>query len=247
MFHGCYSVLLFLLYYRFDKHFVTHHDLVNTWLFVLVEAEADHVSFLEVVIVEVFGQLLLSSLVVRLSSPDLEFDNVLLPEIVDDNVRSGQVACLCLTVIIAYAVDDRAKVGEENLSTIVLHELVIISRTVELVEVNAESLQEMAHIDNAIVDELVLLIFAKLIDGRWFVLRNIIIVQPGLEYAAGNLRCAHFFFHEVEHDGYVDILIVIVERHSLATEYNGFHHVGKSWELSQFLLHIIKERIALFE
>lgn len=56
---------------RLNEHFIAHHDLMNIWLFVLVETETDHVAHLEVVVVKVFGQLLFASLVVRLSAPYL--------------------------------------------------------------------------------------------------------------------------------------------------------------------------------
>ena len=65
--------------------------------------------------------------------------------------------------------------------TSVFHELVIIARTVDLVKVSAEAFDQTAHVDAAVVDELRLLVFVRLVDRRSLVKGDKVIVEPGLE------------------------------------------------------------------
>ena len=70
----------------------------------------------------------LTTFVIRLSSPDFQLYYILLTEIIYDEVGTSEVTCLGFAVVIAYAVDNRAKVCEENLSAVVLNKLTLLYR-----------------------------------------------------------------------------------------------------------------------
>ena len=105
---------------------------MHTGQLVLVEAEAEHKARLQMVVVEILAELLLATLVVSVAPPYLQLHDILLAEIVDDHIRSGQVAHLRLTIVVADAIDDRTEVSEEYLAAVVLHELVIMTRAIKL-------------------------------------------------------------------------------------------------------------------
>jgi hypothetical protein len=60
----------------------------------LVEVEAQHVAGREVPVVQVLADLPLAVRVVARAAPDLQLDDVLLPQVVHDNVGAGLVPSL---------------------------------------------------------------------------------------------------------------------------------------------------------
>ena len=72
------------------------------------------------VIVEVFDQLLFSAFVVGFPAPYLHFDDVLMPEVIDNHVGAQVVAGTGFDIIIPDAVDDRLDVKHEVLAAFFL-------------------------------------------------------------------------------------------------------------------------------
>ncbi len=69
-------------------------------LFFLVEVETQHVANVQMPVIKVFNNLFFSRFVISVSTPDLQFNYILLPEIIHDYIRTRLIACLCLNVII---------------------------------------------------------------------------------------------------------------------------------------------------
>jgi len=120
----------------------------------LVEAETQQVALLEIEVFEVTAELLLATFVVGVAAPDLQFYHVLFAQIVNDHVHAVQVTRLLFDVITAYTIDNRAQIGQENPATVLLEEPVILIHVEGLVHVDTKTLQEVLHVDDAIVDEL---------------------------------------------------------------------------------------------
>jgi hypothetical protein len=119
-----------------------------------------------VVVVEIIGQLLFAPLVITVSSPYLQFHDILTSTVVYDDISARQVAGLCFAVVIANAIDDRPKVCEEQLSSIVLHKAIVMARTEGLVEVVGESLYYPPHIKFSVMDELIVVFLSLSKDFR---------------------------------------------------------------------------------
>ena len=135
---------------------IEHNGRQQPWLLTLIETERQEVTRLEIEVFEIVTELLLSSLIIGIASPYLEFNNILLPKVVDDYVHTFAVAGLSLDVVVTDAVDDGTKIGEEDLTTILFEELVVLVHREGLVDVCDELLEKTRHVDDAVMDELVL-------------------------------------------------------------------------------------------
>ena len=58
------------------------------------------------IVVEILGQLLFPSLVVLISMPYLEFNDKLLSEIINNDIRAPLIPCLRFDIVISCSVDD---------------------------------------------------------------------------------------------------------------------------------------------
>ena len=113
------------------------------------------------IIVEVFAELFFAAFIIGISSPYFQFNDILLPKIIDDYIGASQVTSLCLAVIVAHTINDGAQICEEYLASIVLYKFIVVSWTVNFVEVNAESFHQMSHIEIAIMYEMSFINFSK--------------------------------------------------------------------------------------
>ena len=181
-------------------------------LFFLVEAKTEEIAFLQVEIFEIAAELFLSTLIVCVTSPYLQFDDVLFTEIVDDYIHSVMVTCLFFDMVAANAVDDRTQVGEEHLASIVLNELVVTIHLVRLVHVIDETSKKTWNIKNSIVDELVLVGHALYEVCRVLVLRDKILVEPDFKHTTCNGKGTILLLDKVKHQSQIRSLVVVIER-----------------------------------
>lgn len=72
----------------------------------LIKIICEHISCVEVIVVDVICKLSLAVLVINLPSPDLQCNDKALSEIVDHDVHALIVSYAALDVVVAGAVDD---------------------------------------------------------------------------------------------------------------------------------------------
>ena len=94
------------LHHAFDNFLVADLYRFHAALFVPVKTETHEVALLGMVKIGMARDLILTASVVRIPTPYLEFDNILISEVVDDDIRPCLIAGLALDIIIADAVDD---------------------------------------------------------------------------------------------------------------------------------------------
>ena len=70
-------------------------------------------------------QLFFTTLVIGVSSPNLQFNYIADSQIIDNHIHTIIITCLSLNIIITYPIDNRTQVSKEDLSAIFLQKLVI--------------------------------------------------------------------------------------------------------------------------
>lgn len=76
--------------------------------FIFIETEGYEITCLLVLEFEIFRQLVLPFVVVAVTSPYLQLDDIFVVIIVDDEISTGFIARLSLNVVVASAIDDGA-------------------------------------------------------------------------------------------------------------------------------------------
>ena len=76
----------------------------------LVEVEAQHVARRQSEVVQILPDLFFAVFIIARTAPDLELNDILLPQLVDDDVCPLLVPGLRLDIVIAGTIDDRPKV-----------------------------------------------------------------------------------------------------------------------------------------
>ncbi len=112
---------------------------------------------------------------------------------------------------------------------------------------HTETFQQVAHVEIAVMDEMSLVVFSLLIDGSLFCVGDEQVIEPRLEDAAIDKGCPLIFLDKIEHDGDVDVPVVIIERHTFTAEDDSLQGLCKSREVTHLLLHVIKQGVMLFE
>lgn len=79
---------------------------MHTALLIFVEIKTEQITFINMIIVQIFGQLFLALLIVFIAVPDFHLDDILLSEIVNDHICTSLVTGLCFDIIVSYAVDN---------------------------------------------------------------------------------------------------------------------------------------------
>ena len=105
--------------------------------------------------IEVFKKLIFAALVVTVAAPNLHLDDVLSAVIVDNHIGASKVACLCLDVIIACAVDDWTNIKHKIFATLFLLEIQIFV-AVNITEMLGEFFKDFVHFEGLAIDELAL-------------------------------------------------------------------------------------------
>lgn len=97
-----------------DEFFAFYEDFVDAGLLGLIEGETDKVTGGEVVIVEVLGKLLFTTLVIGIATSNLQFDNILMGQIVNDNIRASFITGFGFYIVITYPINNRTKIQQEQ-------------------------------------------------------------------------------------------------------------------------------------
>ena len=95
---------------------------VNARLLVFVEIETQHITCRKAEIIKILTDLFLSFGIIARPAPYLQFYNILLPQIIDNNVRSGLISGLGFNIIITCAINDWLQIEQELLSSFFLFE-----------------------------------------------------------------------------------------------------------------------------
>ena len=92
---------------------VVQFDGMHTALLIFVEIETEQISLVDVVIVQILRQLLLTLCIVFITVPDFQFNDVLLSKIVNDHIRTSLITGLCLNIVVSRAVYDWSQIKQE--------------------------------------------------------------------------------------------------------------------------------------
>lgn len=90
---------------------------LHTLFFVLIEIEAQHITGIQVPVIEIFFDLLLPIRVIPWPPPYLQLDDVLLSEIIDYDVHPGLIAGLGFNIVVPCSVNDRLQIQEKLFSS----------------------------------------------------------------------------------------------------------------------------------
>ena len=90
---------LIRLHGSFKQDFISDLHPFYTLYLVLIEVEAQHISGVQIPVIQVFADLLFSRSVISLAPPDLQFNNVLLSQIIDNHIGSCLIPGLRFDII----------------------------------------------------------------------------------------------------------------------------------------------------
>lgn len=86
------------LYNSLNYRSAVQFDGVHTALLIFVEIEAKQIAFINMIIVQIFGQLLFSLRVIFIAVPDFQFNDILFSQIVNDHISTSLVTGLCFDI-----------------------------------------------------------------------------------------------------------------------------------------------------
>ena len=115
-------------------------------------------------------------------------------------------------MVAAYSIDDRAQVGEEHFACIVLYEFGVMINFICLVHVNDKTLQEVSHVYDAVLDELVLVNLSLLIDDGVLFFFEKQVIKTSLHDSACHGNFTILIYNVVKHGCYLDVLLVRIIR-----------------------------------
>ena len=104
---------MFTLYDSLDKAFAVDYDFLNADLFFLIKVKTEHISGLQVIVIQIIYNLIFSTGIIFVSTPYFCFNHILFAAIIYDNICSSQTAGTGLYIIISYSVDNGAKIKEK--------------------------------------------------------------------------------------------------------------------------------------
>ena len=131
------------LYNRLYDFLVTNDYLINARFLVLVETEANYIARAEVIIIKIFAQLLFSTFIIGIASPNLEFNDILIAKIVDYDICACHITCLRFTIVVADSVYYRSQISEKNYSAIALKEFSVLHRIIYLIKMPDETFKQL--------------------------------------------------------------------------------------------------------
>ena len=110
------------LNHSFIQKLIANMNQVNSSFLLLVEVEAQHIPCRKTIVIKILADLFLALGIVARAAPDLQLDDILLPQIIDDHIGSGLISGLCFDIIVSCAVDNRLQIQQELLSSVLLFE-----------------------------------------------------------------------------------------------------------------------------
>ncbi len=73
---------------RFHKNLISQLQFPNTDVFLFVKAETQHISLIQMIIIQIIPKLLLTPCMVGITTPYFEFDYILSAMIIDNHIRT---------------------------------------------------------------------------------------------------------------------------------------------------------------
>lgn len=136
-------------YHSFRNLFSSDENIMDANLLVTVEVKAEQISLVDVIIVKISQQLLFPAFIVFFSMPDFHFDDILFPAIINDDIRSSQIPCSGLDIVISDSVDDRFEIEQEILPPLFFQEF-FVTTAIDFCKMNHKFLQNSSHIQMSI-------------------------------------------------------------------------------------------------
>lgn len=98
--HFLFGFPQFPLNYRFHNHLSAYPNLSYTRFFLFVKVKTEQISFIQIVVIQIFGELLFPAPVVLIPAPDFQLHYIPFPQIIHDHVGSRCVSCLRFQIIV---------------------------------------------------------------------------------------------------------------------------------------------------
>ena len=108
------------LHSPFKQNLILDQYPLHALFFVLIEIEAQHITGIQVPVIEIFADLFLPIRVIPWPPPYLQLDDVLLSQVIDYDVRPGLIAGLGFDIVVPCSVDDRLQIQEKLLPPVFL-------------------------------------------------------------------------------------------------------------------------------
>ena len=102
------------------------------------------------VMIKVFCQLLFSSFMVNVSTPDFHLDDKLLAEIVYDEVCPFLISCPGLHIVISHPVDDWFQIKHKIPASVFFHKF-FVSVPIDIIKMLHKFFQQMLHVQLSIL------------------------------------------------------------------------------------------------
>ena len=94
----------------FHNHSAVKLDGMHTTLLIFVEIKTEQVSFINMIIVQILGQLFLALRIVFVAVPDFHLDDILFSEIVNDHISTPLITGLRFDIIVSCSVDNWSQI-----------------------------------------------------------------------------------------------------------------------------------------
>ena len=132
---------------------------MNSLLLLFVKIETQHIAGRQVPVIQIFAQLSLAIRIIAWFPPDLQFDNVLLSEVIDDDIRSALVTGLRFDLVVSGSIDDRFQIQQELLSPVFFTES-FLKRPIDLCIGFDKPLHDQPHIQFSVRNKQILSLFS---------------------------------------------------------------------------------------
>ncbi len=104
--------------------------------------------------IQIFRKLLLTSLIVAVSMPDLHLDNTLFSLIINDQIHTFPISCLCFYITITGAIDDRLEKQHKIFSSGIFQKCLILI-TIQRVKSLYKLLKHQSDMQMPVYDKLI--------------------------------------------------------------------------------------------
>ena len=104
--------------YCFYNRSTIQLDGMHPRLLVLVEIKADQIAFIDMVIVQIIGELLLPLRIVLVPTPNFQLNDILFAQVVYDHIGAATITGLRFNVVVTHTIDNGTEIEKEKLSSI---------------------------------------------------------------------------------------------------------------------------------
>ena len=107
-----------MLYGSFKENLIPDPYPLHALFFVPVEIEAQHITSIQVPVIEIFSDLFLPIRVIPWPPPYLQLDDILLSQVIDYHIGSGLITGLGFDIVVPCSVNDRLQIQEKLFSAV---------------------------------------------------------------------------------------------------------------------------------